>query len=153
MATEAQKEALKAIGVEVQSIKPEEKPAKVGRPLLFKTKQELDDKINIYFQDCIDKNKPLTISGLAVALDTSRQTLLNYERREEYFDSIKRALSICERFAEERLFSNSPTGAIFNLKNNYGDWNKDKEGGGVQVNIFSLNQLFTQAEEEKEKGE
>ena len=42
-----------------------------------------------------------TISGLAVALDTSRQTLINYEEREEFFDTIKRAKQFIESIVEE----------------------------------------------------
>jgi hypothetical protein len=70
------------------------------------------------------EQKPYTITGLAVFLGTSRETLREYKERPEFVDSIKGALDRCERFAEHMLFSNSPTGAIFNLKNNYG-W-KDK---------------------------
>jgi len=67
---------------------------------------------------------PYTVTGLALALDTSRETLVNYESKQEFFDTIKRAKLRCENFNELMLYSNSPTGTIFNLKNNYG-W-KDK---------------------------
>jgi len=68
--------------------------------------------------------RPFTITGLAVALDTTRETLLDYEDREEYSDTIKKAKQIIHNFTEEKLFGNNATGVIFNLKNNY-DW-KDK---------------------------
>jgi len=66
--------------------------------------------------------KPYSITGLAVALNTSRQTLLNYEARPEFFDTIKRAKDICERFLEEGLLCGEIPAApgIFNAKNNYG---------------------------------
>ena len=63
---------------------------------------------------------PYTITGLALALDTSRETLLEYEERPEFVDTIKKAKVKCENFAEQMLFSTTPTGSIFNLKNNYG---------------------------------
>lgn len=75
---------------------------------------------------------PYTITGLALALDTSRETLLDYESGKydngndivgynpEYSDTIKKAKVKCEYFAEQMLFGNAPTGSIFNLKNNYG---------------------------------
>ena len=68
--------------------------------------------------------KPYTITGLAVALDTSRQTLLNYEIRPEFFDTIKRAKQRIEYFAEESLFDRDrPTkGVIFSLSNNSEGW-------------------------------
>jgi len=106
-----------------------------GRPLKFKTVEELDIKIQSYFDSCFEevvdgevkkKNqiKPLTITGLAIFLDTSRDTLLDYKEKPEYSDSIKKALAVCENYAEEKLFGNNVAGVIFNLKNNYG-W-KDK---------------------------
>jgi len=68
--------------------------------------------------------QPYSVTGLALALKTSRETLINYENRDEFFDTIKEAKSKIENFLELQLNSTSPTGTIFNLKNNYG-W-KDK---------------------------
>ena len=71
--------------------------------------------------------RPYTITGLAMALNTSRQTLVNYEEREDYFDAIKAAKLRCENYVEEKLLSGDvpPAPGIFNLKNNY-DW-KDEQ--------------------------
>lgn len=117
-----------------------------GRPLKFKTVRELQKKIEEYFLTCWTKKldqfgnpikdketgeqimfqfKPYTITGLAVSLDTTRDTLLDYEDRDKFSDTIKRAKEQCHQYAEEQLYiGKNPTGAIFNLKNNYG-W-KDK---------------------------
>jgi hypothetical protein len=70
------------------------------------------------------KQKPYTITGLAVWLDTSRETLLDYQERPEYSDTIKAAKDKCEEFWEQMLIGANATGPIFNLKNNY-NW-KDK---------------------------
>lgn len=70
------------------------------------------------------KQIPYTITGLAVHLDTSRETLLEYEDREEFVDTIKAAKGICENYTELSLHSANATGSIFSLKNNY-NW-KDK---------------------------
>lgn len=75
---------------------------------------------------------PYTITGLALSLDTTRQTLLEYEgevigredKDPEFADTIKKAKTKIEQFNEMQLYGASPTGTIFNLKNNYG-W-KDK---------------------------
>lgn len=105
----------------------------IWRPLLFKNKEELEEKINNYFKSCFIINdkwveeciRPITISWLAVALDTSRQTLINYESTKEFFDTIKKAKDRIESWNEEQLYRNTQvTWVIFNLKNNY-DW-KDK---------------------------
>lgn len=67
-----------------------------------------------------------TISWLAVALDTSRRTLVNYEDKKEYFHTIKKAKQFIESIVEEWALNGTfnPTSSIFNLKNNF-DW-KDK---------------------------
>jgi len=100
--------------------------AKVGRPLKFKSVQELERLIEKYFKECDKKEKPLTITGLAIALNTTRETLLDYEAKDEFSFTIKKAKTMCENYVEERLFGNTQVaGAIFNLKNNYKRW-KDK---------------------------
>jgi len=106
---------------------------KVGRPLKFKIKEELEKAIYDYFNSCKDNGRPLTMSGLAVALEVSRQTLLNYSKTEEFFGTIKKALAVCENYAEEQLFTGKHVvGAIFNLKNNY-EW-RDKSESDVNLN-------------------
>ena len=151
----------------------------MGRPLKFRTVEELQEKIDAYFESCWEevpvmtsrgtyltrKNpetgekelvtirrqvRPYTITGLAIALDTTRQTLLNYEERDEFLDTIKKAKSRCEQYAEERLFSpGNPAGAIFNLVNNYEGWSNKQEtrtelqaNGGfeVKINLIESNQ-------------
>lgn len=113
----------------------------VGRPLKFKTVKELQNAIDLYFISCEDPEKPgqwirpLTITGLANALDVSRQTLLEYEgevegreKSQEYADTIKRAKSKVEQYVEEYLFTGkNQTGAIFNAKNNFAGWKEKQE--------------------------
>ncbi len=97
-----------------------------GRPLKF-THKKMKEKIDAYFKDCKENKRPLTITGLALALDTSRGTLKDYEynRGDEFSDTIKRAKLMCQNFAEEYLFTGKHVaGAIFNLVNNYGWENK-----------------------------
>lgn len=94
---------------------------KVGRPLKFGSVEELQRKIETYFAECDKNNRPYTISGLALALDTSRRVLLDYEDKDEYCNTIKKAKLKCETYAEEQLFVGKNTaGVIFNMKNNYG---------------------------------
>ena len=104
-----------------------------GRPLKFQTVEELEAKIADYFRErnTIEfypngdmKPKPITITGLALALDTTRQTLINYEVLPEFLDTISRAKLRCENYAEERLYIGAATGPIFALKNF--DW-KDSQ--------------------------
>lgn len=95
--------------------------AEVGRPLKFKTVKELQSKIDAYFNET--PKDEWTWTGLALYLDTSRQTLLNYTERPEYVDSIKKGLARVENGYEIDLKKHGRTGTIFALKNF--DW-KDK---------------------------
>ena len=110
----------------------------VGRPLKFKNEKELQKKVDAWLKKCEKKERPLTITGLALALDTSRDLLLDYENREEFSYTIKKAQLQCENYAEEFLFhGKNVVGAIFNLKNNYG-WKEKQEiehKGGVIINL------------------
>lgn len=111
--------------------------AKIGRPLKFKSPEELEKKIQAYFSECKNINEPPTICGLAVALDVDRKTLINYNKKEEYFHTIKKAKAICEYFVEKGALTNklNPTFSIFNLKNNYGWEDEQKHTGDITVNI------------------
>ena len=124
---------------------------KVGRPLKFKTSKELDQAVSKYFEDSEKSGKPLTMSGLAVALNVDRQTLLNYSKTDEFFGTIKKAKALCERYTEEYLFlGKNIAGAIFNLKNNY-SW-KDKNESDITVRPqLSLVTLIREAKEHREK--
>jgi len=86
-----------------------------GRPLKFKDKEELEAKIENYF--ATTKKEEWTITGLAIALDTSRETLCNYESRETFFDTIKKAKDFVEHSYELDLKKSGRTGTIFALKN------------------------------------
>lgn len=85
---------------------------------------------------------PYTITGLATWLETSRETLLDYEERHEFSDTIKAAKDKCENYVEVSLLGKNPTGAIFNLKNNYG-WRdrSEQENTGEQKIIIETRKL------------
>lgn len=110
------------------------KNRKRGRPPIFSSVEELQDKIDEYFASCwiqtsistsnvagAARSQPYTISGLALFLGVNRDTLLNYQAKDAFFGTIKRAKWKCEAYAEELLvYGNNPKGVIFSLKNNYG---------------------------------
>jgi len=95
--------------------------AEVGRPLKFPDVESLQAKIDAYFE--LTPKEEWTITGLALALDTYRQTLLNYEHKDEFVDTIKKAKQRIENGYEIDLKKHGRSGTIFALKNF--DW-KDK---------------------------
>ena len=102
----------------------------MARPKKFKNPKEMQKAIDKYFAEdayvVINKQKRFqpTITGLCMALGCCRQTLLNYEFDERFLDTVKKAKMQVEMALERHLYGQSVTGAIFNLKNNFG-W-KDK---------------------------
>lgn len=97
-----------------------------GRPLKFTSEKELSQGIEEYFALKDIEEKPYTMSGLAYHLGVDRLTLLNYSKKEEFFNTVKRARERVEMWWEENLHGNSVTGTIFNLKNNFG-WRDKSE--------------------------
>lgn len=127
-----------------------------GRPPKYKNKEEIQEKIDRYFEECegkilkdgsgrpvLNKNeepviygaKPPTITGLALALGfSSRQSLLNYKGKKEFLDTITRAYARVEQYTEERLFDrDGAAGAKFSLANNFEGW-KEKQKIEADVN-------------------
>ena len=119
----------------------------VGRPPKYKSKEEIEEKIEAYFKKCEgeilkDDNgepvlnkwgkpivincRPPTVTGLALALGfTTRTSLLNYQGKREFMDTITRAKTMVEAYTEERLFDRDGTsGAQFSLRNNFKGWNE-----------------------------
>lgn len=78
-----------------------------------------DDDNQVY-----EQIRPFTVTGLAIAIGTTRETLLDYEKKPEnaeFSDTIKNAKQIIHNYADEYLFSGkNVAGAIFNMKNNWG---------------------------------
>lgn len=108
-----------------------------GQPLKFSSPEELQKKIDAYFAMCDEKGKPYTITGLAVFLDTTRETIMDYAGRDNYSDTVRKAKLKIHSYAEESLWTaRNATGIIFNLKNNYPQHWKDRQEiqhEGIQV--------------------
>lgn len=94
---------------------------KGGRPLKFETEEALKKQIDAYFTET--PKDEWTITGLALALDTSRKVLCEYEDRNEFSNAIKKAKLKVENGYEIDLKKSGRSGTIFALKNF--DW-KDK---------------------------
>lgn len=89
---------------------------KRGRPLKFKSAAELEGKIEEYFAECVRTGEPLTVTGLALALDTTRDVLMDYEGKDGFSNTIKKAKLRIENAYEKRLIARGNGGDIFALK-------------------------------------
>lgn len=91
-----------------------------GRPLKWESPQEMQIAIDLYFDKCDREKRPYTVSGLAYALDTDRELLLNYQKKDLYSNTITRAKKRIVAYAEETLWNaKNPSGVIFSMKNNF----------------------------------
>lgn len=113
-----------------------------GRPKLYNSKEEMQEIIDSYFSLCDQLERPYTMSGLANALNMSRQSLINYSKDEEFFDTIKKARAEVEQQLEENALMGkaNSTFTIFNLKNNYG-W-RDSVEINNQNELTKLDELL-----------
>jgi hypothetical protein len=104
-----------------------------GRPPIYTTPEELQEKIDDYFKNGVE-SKPIvvgkgdgktvidipvpTITGLCLYCGfESRQSFYDYEKREQFSYIIKKARLFVEKHYEELLQVGNTTGAIFALKN------------------------------------
>jgi len=94
----------------------EEISRSVGRPPKWNTPEELQKEIDAYFKKCEEEEEPLTITGLALALDTYRDVLMDYQNKDEFSNTVKRAKQRIEHAYEKRLIANGRAGDIFALK-------------------------------------
>lgn len=96
-----------------------------GRPPQYETPEDLQAAIDKYITTDVDKP---TISGLCYHLGfASRQSFYDYENKEGFAYTIKKARLYIEKSYEKKLYGNNVAGPIFALKNL--GW-KDKQEHG-----------------------
>ena len=128
-----------------------------GRPRKYKTVDELEEAIEVYFDECnsrvkmvyIAKEKrlvecvtpiPYTIEGLGYAIGLTRESLNNYQKKpgyEKFFDTIKKAKAKVQLNKMERGLEgdSQPAVTIFDLKNNHGYRDKQELAHTGDINI------------------
>jgi len=151
----------------------------LGRPPKYESPKEMQCIIDLYFLACkanasdtealeeqlkdeLSKEDYLiikgvecivpTISGLAYTLEMSTEALRNYEGKEEFLATVKRAKQRVEMNLEQRLAGNAVTGSIFSLKNNFGwkDKTEQELSGSLQVTDMTEDQIDARIKELEE---
>lgn len=101
-----------------------------GRPLKFQSVDELQKVADEYFE--ATPLEQWTITGLALALDTTRKTLIDYDNRDEFSDTVKRLKTKVEYAYELSLRKRGSAGDIFGLKNfNWKDKSEVEQSGEI----------------------
>ena len=127
-----------------------------GRPRKYESVDAMEDAMEVYFGECDARVKqvvtgphtnrqiqtvaiptPYTIQGLCVALDLTYEGLSEYERRDEFSATVKRAKAAIESNKVIHMLDGDGFGAgyIFDLKHNHGwsDKSQLEVGGGISV--------------------
>ena len=106
-----------------------------GRPPKFKNAKDMQTAIDYYFAQ-LEEDCP-TISGIALALDMSTQALRDYQKKDEFLATIRKAKQRVEIEWERRLLSPG-SGPIFWLKNNAGWRDKTETDNTHHVEVSEI---------------
>ncbi len=96
-----------------------------GRPPKIPNEEVLSSLIENYLKVCDETNTLPNKAGLRYALHLDRTTYNSYKNK--YPDTLKRTEDWIEQCWIKRLAGNSPTGAIFYLKNAFKEDYKDRQ--------------------------
>jgi hypothetical protein len=89
-----------------------------GRPPIYASPEDLQQKIMEYFAYCEERKENIKITGLCLFCGfESRQSFYDYELKKEFSYTIKRARMVIESHYEEGLNTFKYGGAVFGLKN------------------------------------
>ncbi len=108
----------------------------MGRPAIYETPEEFKEVADAYFSGGAEGEIP-TVNGLCLALDMCRETLLAYEKKPEFSDTVKRVRMRLENAWEQRLGGNNVAGTIFWLKNQ-GWTDKSEQVVTAEVNVSNI---------------
>jgi len=89
-----------------------------GQKPFFSSPEEMQAKIIEYFNQCESNKENLKITGLCLFLGfESRQSFYDYEAKEDFTYTVKRAKMVIESHYEEGLNTFKYGGSVFGLKN------------------------------------
>lgn len=120
------------------------------RILKVKSAKQLQERIDAYFEACREDEEPVTITGLALAVNVSREVLLNWGPDDDCFSMIKQAKLRVQHAYEKRLIKRGNTGDVFALKS-FG-WS-DKPENEKEVKIKTALVAFEDDSSEKKENE
>lgn len=129
---------------------------KGGRPKAFNSVQELEQKIEEFYDYCEQKEETLTFERLATFVGVDRRTLYNYDKKDEYFLAFKKVRERILADIMSKGLSNkiNTTFGIFCLKN-YGYTDRQEiESNNINTNKnINLENLSTEEIKELLKNE
>ncbi|MDP1614323.1 MAG: hypothetical protein Q8L68_00850 [Methylococcales bacterium] len=121
---------------------------KVGRPKLkntvggqfkFKDPSVIDRRFREFEAICLENKIPITPAGFAAELDIDRRTLMSYEYRDTFTDTIKSVKRRLEKYLEAGLLgSKNPIGYSRALSNGFDGWAMQDDSRGSATTILKI---------------
>ena len=113
----------------------------IEEPVLSKSGKQVID---------VELAKPLTITGLCIHCGIIKDQLLDYSQDDQYKDIVKMAKQEIENYLQYVSMNEqyNVTGALFNLKCNFGY--NDKQGQQTNVQINNIERLIKVCEDKSE---
>jgi len=117
---------------------PKAEKKHIGRPRLFSSPEEMEEKINEYFSLCEQTGEPLLLSGICLYLDIGTSTLHDYAQRPDFSEVLKKARMKIEHYIVKNVLQNklNTAAAIFKLKHCF-NWS-DKSKVEIEENKTML---------------
>lgn len=122
-----------------------------GRPPIIASPEEFDRLVEEHRELCAEQKIPVTFTGMALHLGfSSRRSFYDYQKRDGFSHSVKRARLLVEAEYESRLHGSNVAGAIFALKNM--GWSDRQEfsgpsGGPIETRDLSDTELRDRTEQ------
>lgn len=112
-----------------------QKKSKFGRPVIIKTPEEFLERSEKYFNEQIEKDEPILLTGLCNALGfCSKNTLYDYAKKPDFSESVSWARQVIESQYEKGLWNKDIQGANMRFVLNSFGWvetkNLDHTSGG-----------------------
>lgn len=131
------------------------KKRKRGRPSKFTSREELQDAVDDYFAYADEQKWPYLIEDLAVHLGMTRETVIQYGKKDNFSDIIKAAKQKIFADLTRRTLTGKvvPVGGIFILKANAGYKESqliEMEHSGEITIKDGLTSFYEEKEEEEE---
>lgn len=95
---------------------------KIGRPYKYEP-AEVEERIRAYFLDCVDKARRPTLTGMAIALDVSYDTFIDWQRdtSKPFHNTLQRARLLIQDY-EEQMTLEGKTNQIYAIFRDKSRW-------------------------------
>lgn len=83
-----------------------------GRPRLYETPEQFNEAVDCYYQACLSRLEPMTLTGLCLHMGFSgRNAMFRYASYEGFLNAVTRARTLIEYSYEKEVLTNKNSAA------------------------------------------